>query len=130
MLLFSCLTISVTFVTLFAMSDTHANAEDFFVTSVNVSRCQKGIAFIIGMNGANWSFSCLDVAMHLAEEMPNPSTNIPEALMWTIVVGFGSGLLVVLSVLIDLPSIDGAADNSAVALFYRITGSKAAAVGL
>ncbi|KAM5349538.1 hypothetical protein ACJ41O_006043 [Fusarium nematophilum] len=132
MLLFSCMTIVVIFITLFAMSDPHArvSAKDFFVTSVNVTGWQKGIAFIIGMNGANWSFSCLDVATHLAEEMPSPSTDIPKALIWTIIVGFSSGLLVVTSVLINVTSIDGAADNSAVALFFRITNSKAAAVGL
>ncbi|KAJ4199918.1 hypothetical protein NW767_007898 [Fusarium falciforme] len=130
MLLFSCVTIAVVFITLFAMSDEHASAKDFFTTSVNVSGWPKGAAFIIGMNGANWSFSCLDVATHLAEEMPSPSTDIPKALIWTIIVGFSSGLLVVTSVLINVTSIDGAADNSAVALFYRITGSKAAAVGL
>ncbi|KAF4465386.1 choline transport [Fusarium albosuccineum] len=130
MLLFSCMTIAVIFITLFAMSDTHMSAKDFFVTSVNVSGWQKGIAFIIGMNGANWSFSCLDVATHLAEEMPSPSTDIPKALIWTIIVGFCSGLLVVTSVLLNVTSIDGAADNSALALFYRITNSKAAAVGL
>ncbi|KAI8712462.1 hypothetical protein NCS52_01344500 [Fusarium sp. LHS14.1] len=130
MLLFSCLTIAVIFITLFAMSDEHASAKDYFTTSVNVSGWPKGVAFIIGMNGANWSFSCLDVATHLAEEMPSPSTDIPKALIWTIIVGFVSGLLVVTSVLINVTSIDGAADNSAVALFYRITGSKAAAVGL
>lgn len=130
MLLFSCVTIAVVFITLFAMSDEHASAKDFFTTSVNVSGWPKGVAFIIGMNGANWSFSCLDVATHLAEEMPSPSTDIPKALIWTIIVGFTSGLLVVTSVLINVTSIDEAADNSAVALFYRITGSKAAAVGL
>ncbi|EEU36635.1 uncharacterized protein NECHADRAFT_51757 [Fusarium vanettenii 77-13-4] len=130
MLLFSCVTITVIFITLFAMSDEHASAKDYFTTSVNVSGWPKGVAFIIGMNGANWSFSCLDVATHLAEEMPSPSTDIPKALIWTIVVGFTSGLLVVTSILINVTSIDGAADNSAVALFYRITGSKAAAVGL
>ncbi|KAI8653943.1 hypothetical protein LRP88_02018 [Fusarium phalaenopsidis] len=130
MLLFSCVTIAVVFITLFAMSDEHASAKDFFTTSVNVSGWTKGVAFIIGMNGANWSFSCLDVATHLAEEMPSPSTDIPKALIWTIIVGFTSGLLVVTSVLINVTSIDGAADNSAVALFYHITGSKAAAVGL
>ncbi|KAJ3548424.1 hypothetical protein NM208_g1023 [Fusarium decemcellulare] len=130
MLLFSCMTIAVIFITLFAMSGTHMSAKDFFVTSVNVSGWQKGIAFIIGMNGANWSFSCLDVATHLAEEMPSPSTDIPKALIWTIIVGFCSGLLVVTSVLLNVTSIDGAADNSALALFYRITSSKAAAVGL
>jgi choline transport protein len=132
MLLFSCLTISVIFITLFAMSDSDSrmSAKDFFTTSVNVSGWPKGIAFIIGMNGANWSFSCLDVATHLAEEMPRPATDIPKALMWTIIVGFTSGLLVVTSCLINVPIIDGAEDNSALALFFRITGSKAAAVGL
>ncbi|KAK1471417.1 hypothetical protein CTAM01_16517 [Colletotrichum tamarilloi] len=130
MLLFSCTTIVVIFITLFAMSDEHASAKDFFATTVNISGWQNGIAFIIGMNGANWSFSCLDVATHLAEEMPRPSTDIPKALMWTIVVGLVSGLLVVTSVLINVPVIDGADDNSALALFYRITGSKAASVGL
>lgn len=130
MLLFSCTTIVVIFITLFAMAGDKVSAKDYFVTSVNVSGWQKGIAFIIGMNGANWSFSCLDVATHLAEEMPSPRTDIPKALMWTIAVGFGSGLLVVTSVLINVSSIDGAADNSALVLFYRITGSKAAAVGL
>ncbi|KAK1622867.1 amino acid permease-domain-containing protein [Colletotrichum phormii] len=130
MLLFSCTTIVVIFITLFAMSEEHASAKDFFVTTVNISGWQNGIAFIIGMNGANWSFSCLDVATHLAEEMPRPSTDIPKALIWTIVVGLVSGLLVVTSVLINVPVIDGADDNSALALFYRITDSKAAAVGL
>ncbi|KAI8164654.1 Swainsonine transporter [Colletotrichum sp. SAR 10_70] len=130
MLLFSCTTIVVIFITLFAMSKEHASAQDFFVTQINVSGWQNGIAFIIGMNGANWSFSCLDVTTHLAEEMPRPSTDIPKALMWTIVVGLVSGLLVVMSVLINVPYLDGADDNSALALFYRITGSQTAAVGL
>lgn len=130
MLLFSCVTITVVFITLFAMSDTRVSASDFFVNSVNLTGWPKGIAFIIGMNGANWSFSCLDVATHLAEEMPSPATDIPKALMWTIVVGFTSGLLVVTSVLINATGIAAAEDNSALALFFRITGSKAAAVGL
>ncbi|KAH6679903.1 amino acid permease-domain-containing protein [Plectosphaerella plurivora] len=132
MLLFSCLTIGTIFIALFAMSDSGSrmSAHDFFLTSVNVSGWQKGIAFIIGMNGANWSFSCLDVATHLAEEMPRPSTDIPKALLWTIVVGFTSGLLVITSVLINVDLIDGEGDNSALALFFRITNSKAAAVGL
>ncbi|KAL0941291.1 uncharacterized protein CTRU02_204054 [Colletotrichum truncatum] len=130
MLLFSCTTIVVIFITLFAMSKESSSAKDFFVTQINISGWQNGIAFIIGMNGANWSFSCLDVATHLAEEMPRPSTDIPKALIWTIIVGLVSGLLVVTSVLINIPALDGADDNSALALFYRITGSQAAAVGL
>lgn len=131
MLLFSCLTIVVIFITLFAMSDNqHMSAKDFFLTSINATGWPKGIAFIMGMNGANWSFSCLDVATHLAEEMPRPATDIPKALIWTIVVGFSSGLLVVISVLINAGQINEADDLTALGLFYRITQSKAAAVGL
>ena len=130
LLLFSCLTIITIFITLFAMADRKASASQFFTESINVSGWADGIAFIIGMNGANWSFSCLDVTTHLAEEMPSPSTDIPKALMWTIVVGFTSGLLVIMGVLVNVDGIDGAEDLSALGLFYRITGSKAVSVGL
>ncbi|KAK0386923.1 hypothetical protein NLU13_5236 [Sarocladium strictum] len=130
LLALSCATIFVIFVTLFAMSDAHASAKEFFTGTINVSGWQDGIAFIIGMNGLNWSFSCLDVATHLAEEMPSPATDVPKALMWTIIVGFGSGLLVVLAILVNVPIVDPAADFSTLGLFYQITSSKAAAVGL
>nr|AQV04231.1 SwnT [Slafractonia leguminicola] len=130
MLLMNCTTMVVVFITLFSMSRSHASATSFFTRIVNVSGWRDGIAFIIGLNGPNWSFSCLDVATHLAEEIPSPGTNIPKALMWTIVVAFCSGLLVILAVLVNLPGIDGSDNNSAIAVFYRITGSKAAAAGL
>lgn len=130
MLAFSCTTITVIFITLFSMSDEHVSARDFFTHTVNVSGWQNGIAFIIGMNGANWSFSCLDVTTHLAEEMPSPATDIPKALMWTIVVGFSSGLLVVLSVLVNVPTVSADDYLDALSLFHRITESRAAAVGL
>jgi choline transport protein len=130
LLVFSCMTIFVIFVTLFSMSDNHATAKEFFTGTINVSGWQDGIAFIIGMNGLNWSFSCLDVATHLAEEMPSPATDVPKALMWTIIVGFGSGLLIVLAILVNVPITDPAGDYSTLGLFYQITSSKAAAVGL
>ncbi|KAF2010479.1 amino acid transporter [Aaosphaeria arxii CBS 175.79] len=130
LLLFSCLTIATIFVTLFAMSDVHPTAKDFFTTVTNVSGWNNGVAFIIGMNGANWSFSCLDVATHLAEEIPNPARNIPKALMWTIIIGFVSGLLVIMAVMLNIQTIDGEGNNTAISLFYQITNSKAAAVGI
>ncbi|KXJ89478.1 amino acid/polyamine transporter I, partial [Microdochium bolleyi] len=130
MLLFSCATIGAVFITLFAMSSTKATPKDFFTTTVNISGWPDGIAFIMGMNGANWSFSCLDVATHLAEEIPAPAKNIPRALIWTVAIGFLSGLAVVVAVLVNVDVIDGAGDNSALGLFYRITGSQAAAAGL
>ncbi|KAK6840122.1 hypothetical protein PG987_005988 [Apiospora arundinis] len=131
-LLLSCTTIVTLSITLFAMArpENRPTSTAFFGTVVNESGWPNGIAFLIGLNGPNWSFSCLDVAVHLAEEIPQPGKNIPKALLWTIVVGFCSGMFVILAILTNLPSIDGLADNSALTIIYRITNSKGAAVGL
>ncbi|TGJ83450.1 hypothetical protein E0Z10_g5287 [Xylaria hypoxylon] len=128
LLLLNMATVGVIIVTLCAMSSTRTSAGDFFKV-VNISGWPDGVAFIIGLNGANWCFSCLDAATHLAEEIPSPSTNIPKALIWTIIVASSSGLLVVLAILVNLGPAD-AIDYSGIAIFHRITGSKSAAIGL
>ncbi|KAI0393170.1 choline transport protein [Xylariaceae sp. FL0594] len=128
LLLLNVASVGAIIVTLFAMSGTRTSAADFFRV-VNVSGWPDGVAFIIGMNGANWAFSCLDVATHLAEEIPEPSTNIPKALVWTIVVGASSGVLMNLAIVLNLGPVD-AADYSGAAAFYHITRSRAATIAL
>ncbi|KAF2762465.1 choline transport protein [Pseudovirgaria hyperparasitica] len=125
---FNVLSVGVIVVTLFATSSTHTSATNFFTIN-NVSGWPNGVAFIIGCNGINWCFSCLDVATHLAEEIPSPETNIPKALIWTIVIASSSGMLMVLAILLNIGPIEEAS-YSGVDIFYRITDSKAAAVGL
>lgn len=58
-----------------------------------------------------------------------PGTNIPKALIWTIVVATSSGILMVLAILVNLGPVDPT-DYSGIGIFYRITGSKAAVIGL
>ncbi|KAF2965358.1 hypothetical protein GQX73_g8239 [Xylaria multiplex] len=128
LLLVNFASVGAIIITLCAMSSTRTSSKDFFKV-INITGWPDGVAFIIGLNGANWCFSCLDVATHLAEEIPSPSTNIPKALIWTIVVATSSGLLMVLAILVNLGPID-MTDYSGIAIFYRITGSKAAAIGL
>lgn len=128
LLLFNVTSVCAIIATLFAMSNTRTSAEDF-LRVVNISGWPDGVAFIIGLNGVNWCFSCLDVATHLAEEIPSPSTNIPKALMWTIAIASGSGLLMVLAILVNMGPLD-TSDYSGIAIFHRITGIKGAAIGL
>ncbi|ETS81352.1 hypothetical protein PFICI_06354 [Pestalotiopsis fici W106-1] len=131
MLILSCITFGVFSITLFAMSTTRATTESFLGPLDNASGWPNGAAFLIGVNGLNWIFSCLDVTTHLAEEIPSPATNIPKVLMWTIAIGFCSGLITILAILVNLPDgIDASDDNSAVVLIYRITHSKVAAAVL
>jgi len=46
------------------------------------------VAWILGLLGVNWGFSCLDSCVHMAEEIPHPEKNIPRAIMGTIAIGF------------------------------------------
>ena len=50
------------------------------------------IAFITGFINANYSFSCLDAATHISEEIPRPEVNIPKALLTIPVIGVLSSL--------------------------------------
>ncbi|KAF7557320.1 hypothetical protein G7Z17_g811 [Cylindrodendrum hubeiense] len=120
-----------TFICLFAMSPSRASPSEFFGTVTNITGWPNGVAFLIGINGANWSFSCLDVIVHITDEIPQPRTNVPKSLMWTIVVSFGSGLLIVLGILVNLPKIDPTVDTTTLAIYYRIcNNNQAAAIGL
>jgi choline transport protein len=118
------------FIGLFATSSQHATTAGFFLTKSNTSGWSDGVAFLIGLGGINWSLCSLDVVTHLADEIPSPSTNIPKALMWTVAVGFVAGMMAITAVFINVPVIDPGTSNSALALFYRISGSKAVAMGL
>ncbi|KAG6212221.1 hypothetical protein E4U35_008175 [Claviceps purpurea] len=129
-LFFSCASCLAVFVALFVTSHGHVSARDFFFTTVNVSGWKDGIGFLVGIGGINWSLCCLDVATHLAEEIPSPATNVPKVLMWTVAVGALSGMLVIVAIFANLPVIDANQDNSAVVLFYRISSSRALAVGI
>jgi amino acid transporter len=50
------------------------------------------IAFITGFINANYSFSCLDAATHISEEIPHPERNIPKALLTIPIIGVLSSL--------------------------------------
>lgn len=73
----------------------------------NTSGWPDGLAFILGLSGLNWGFSCLDAAVHLAEEIPQPRKNIPKSLLITVILGLGVALLLnitIFFVAIDIPN--------------------------
>ena len=65
LLLLNVISVDITVMTLFAMSSSRTSAEDF-IKLVDFSGWSDGVAFVIGLNGASWCFSCLAVATHLA----------------------------------------------------------------
>ncbi|KAF4478728.1 Swainsonine transporter swnT [Colletotrichum fructicola Nara gc5] len=128
-LIFTVLSILAIVVSLFAGSTKRVTSEQFFTDYYNISGWPKGVAFLIGINGLNWSFSCLDAVVHIAEEIPQPSKNIPKALMWTIVVGFTTGMLTILALYINITDMETQTDFLTV-VYYIFRQNKHAAFGL
>lgn len=115
------------FITLFAMSPQRSSAWEAMGDIENISGWPNGVAILIALNGVNWGFSCLDLVVHISEEIPNPRINVPKALMWTVIVGFGSGLIIVLAVVVNIGKVDPTTDNSSMAILLKICGGNVAA---
>ncbi|RMJ13491.1 hypothetical protein CDV36_006831 [Fusarium kuroshium] len=121
-----CLLVAL-FVALFAATDERRPAKEIFTDFYNISGWSNGVAFLIGQNGLNWGFSCLDAIVHIAEEIPSPSTNVPKALILTIIIGFVTGLPIVLAFCINQTNYE--TQSSTMATLYVAFGeSKAAAI--
>lgn len=119
------------FITLFAYSDKHVSAEDFFTLDYNISGWSNGMAFMIGLNGINWGFSCLDAVVHITEEIPRPRINVPNSLMCTVYVSFFSGLIALLAIYVNIPHLSVLDGGGALTAFFYITrGSTAASLAL
>ncbi|RCK67115.1 Choline transport protein [Candida viswanathii] len=92
------------------------------------------IAFIVGLINPNWSFSCLDAATHIAEESLTPETDIPKAILGTVIIGFITSFTYSIAVFFSLTDLDAIFNSTTgvpiMDIFYQATRSKAAAIGL
>ncbi|KAL7919959.1 amino acid/polyamine transporter I [Trichoderma austrokoningii] len=80
-------------VTLLTVQDTKQSSDFVFRQYTNVSGWSDGWAFFIGVTGCLWAYSGVDAPTHVSEEVPNPSRNVPIA----IIVTMGLGIVTVLA---------------------------------
>lgn len=94
----------------------------------------SAIAFIVGLINPNWSFSCLDCATHMAEEVPQPERVIPIAILSTVAMGFGTSFVYVISMFFSIRNLDDIyASNTGVPIldiYHQALQSKAGALCL
>lgn len=74
----------------------------------NISGWPDGIAFLIGISGVNWGFSCLDAVTHIAEEIPEPRKNIPKALLCVVAMGFLVAFPINIAMFFKAPDLENA----------------------
>ncbi|KAF2490798.1 amino acid transporter [Lophium mytilinum] len=131
----SLISFFITLVVVPAKAPTHQTASFVFTTFINNTGWSRGgIAFITGLINTNWGFSCLDTAVHMAEEVPRPERNIPIAIFGTIGIGFVTSWFWIMSMLFSMTDIAGVAATTTgvpiLELFYQAIGHKAGAIVL
>lgn len=65
-----------------------------------------GIAFIVGLINPTWAFNGMDGATHLAEESLKPRTDIPKAIMGTVITGLVTSLMFSISMFLCIRNLD------------------------
>ncbi|KAI9756600.1 MAG: hypothetical protein M4579_003778 [Chaenotheca gracillima] len=93
-----------------------------------------GFVYLMGMLNAAFAVGVPDVVSHVAEEVPNPESNLPKAILAQIIIGFTTGLAYLIAIFYainDLDSVLSSSNTFPLADIYRqATGSRAGAVGL
>lgn len=100
----------------------------------NTGWSSAAIAFIVGLINPNWSFSCLDSATHLAEEVVAPETAIPIAILGTVTIGLVTSLTYVIAMFFCITNLDAILNSSTgmpiYDIYYQALGSTPGAVCL
>jgi choline transport protein len=74
-------------VTLLTVQETKQSVDFVFTEYRNVSGWSDGWAIFIGITACLWAYSGVDAATHVSEEVPNPSRNVPIAIVVTMALG-------------------------------------------
>lgn len=120
-------------ITMLVMSrGTRQDAEFIFTEYINETGFKsKGYVFILGMLQSAYTFTGYDSVTHLSEEMTNPNTGVPRALVVVVITGILYGFTFLISLcasLNDIPDLLSSSTGSPyIQLLMNLTGNKGAA---
>ncbi|RGP64472.1 hypothetical protein FLONG3_9530 [Fusarium longipes] len=91
-----------------------------------------GMVFVAGMLNGAYSVGSVHATTQLAEEIPNPSRNVPIAILFQVATGFITGLCYLIAIMYAINDYDALFESAyPIAEIYRqATGSAAGATGL
>ncbi|KAI0814706.1 putative GABA permease [Xylaria sp. FL0064] len=114
----------------------HGNAS-FFTTFVNSGGWStQGLSFLVGLPAAVFSLIGADSAVHMAEEIRNASTVVPQAIIMSIVLNGALGFAMMIAYLFCLGDLDAVLESQTTLgypflyVFQAGTGSTAGAAVL
>jgi choline transport protein len=112
-----------------------ADAEFVFVTFNNgTGWSSSAIAFIVGLINPAWSFSCLDCATHMAEEIYQPERKIPISILSTVAIGFVTSFTYAIAMSFSIKDLDAILNSTTgvpiLDIYYQALGNKHGALFL
>ncbi|CAG8979944.1 hypothetical protein HYALB_00013368 [Hymenoscyphus albidus] len=111
----------------------HGNVSDVFTTFSNGGGWPtQGVSFLVGIVGPCFSLLGADGAVHMSEEIKNPSLNVPRAIVFSIVLNGLLGLAMLLAALFCLGDIETVLSTPTgypfMAIFQQAVGSLSGAL--
>ncbi|RDW90127.1 putative choline transport protein [Aspergillus mulundensis] len=111
----------------------YATNEDVWRTWTNsTGYSSNGFVFVAGMLNGAYAVGTPDCSTHLAEEIPQPSKNIPKAVFAQMSVGFIAGLLYMIALFYAVNDLDSvlAATFPLAEIYRQASGSRGGGLGL
>lgn len=127
---------AVILITVLVCARGHYNSAEFVFVEFqnNTGWKSAGIAFIVGLINPNWSFSCLDSASHLAEEVHQADRVIPIAILGTVTIGLVTALTYSIAMFFSVTNLDLIINNGTglpiLDIFYQALQNKVGALCL
>lgn len=115
-------------VTLLTVSGDKQPGDVVFRNYENVSGWGDGWAMVIGITSCLWAYSGVDGPTHLAEEVPNPSRNVPIAIFLTVGLGIITVVAWIIALMFVVKDVDAVIDSAVPILevYNQALGSKVA----
>ncbi|PYH46907.1 putative GABA permease [Aspergillus saccharolyticus JOP 1030-1] len=100
------------FITVLATQNHKQSAAAVFLDYKNTSGWSDGTSFLIGLGTCMYAYLAIDGACHIAEELPNPSQDVPRAMGLTMLIGVTTVIPWTLAFLFSATDTDAVASSS------------------
>ncbi|KIW11301.1 hypothetical protein PV08_10601 [Exophiala spinifera] len=126
-------TLTSTMITLFVVArDHHASGSWIFSDNTNSTGWSSdGWAFMLAIGNAVYSYLGSDCGAHLAEEIDNPSKNVPRVILYPLAMGLLTAFPFTAALMYSITDLEAVLDTVTglplVEIYYQGTGSYAAA---
>ncbi|KAL1305066.1 hypothetical protein AAFC00_002004 [Neodothiora populina] len=124
----------ITIIVVAAMPEKHASNAFVWTDWNNTSGWGDGVAFLTGVLNGAFTIGTPDAITHMAEELPNPKTDMPKAVGAQILLGTITAFIFAIAVFYGINDLDAVLNSSGsfplAEAYAQATGSKGGTFGL